>query len=136
MRHLLIAAALGLLASAAGAQTVDVGRADWKALPPLRVSNEALPMSRLVDRIEEMLRTRECRLPGQSDRRFDITVPYAVHLNPDGTTDHVVVAEMGCPPLETMVGRLVIERSKLGYLVPSGESRPRWYGDELSFVLQ
>ena len=136
MKILLAATTMAILASPAAAQTVDVGRANWNALPALNTTNNALPMEALVTAVEEILKTKECNLKGQSHHQFDITVPYAVLLEPNGTTNRVVVGEMNCPPLETFVGEIALERAKLGHFRPSGQTRARWYADKINFNLQ
>lgn len=136
MKRLLAVAALAVLASPAAAQTVDVGRANWKALPPLNADHNVLPMETLVTAVEDILKTKQCKLTGQSHHRFDITVPYAVLLEPNGTTNRVIVGEMNCPPLETLVGRVALERAQLGHYQPTGLSRARWHADTINFNLQ
>ena len=136
MKRFLAVAALAVLASPAAAQTVDVGRANWSAMPSLNVTDADLPMDVLVTAVEDILKTKQCKLEGQSYQQFDITVPYAVLLEPDGTTSRVVVGEVNCAPIETLVGRIALERSNLGHYQPTGLSRARWHADKISFVLQ
>ena len=136
MRNLLALAAMAVLAAPAAAQTVDVGRANWNALPALNTTSTALPMETLVTAVEDILKTKQCKLQGQSYQRFDITVPYAVLLEPNGTTNRVVVGEMNCPPLETFVGQIALERAKLGHYQPTGQAKARWYADKINFNLQ
>ena len=136
MKGILAAAALAILASPVAAQTVDVGRANWNALPQLETDDGVLPMETLVTAVEDILKTKQCKLKGQSYQRFDITVPYAVLLEPDGSTNRVVVGEMNCPALETLVGRVALERAQLGHYGPTGQSKARWYAHKMNFALQ
>src|SRR5215207_8891408 len=98
-----IAAAM-LLSTVVGPIQVDVGRANWTALPPLKAVERVLPSPEMVDRVETILESRACAIPGQSAKKFDITIPYAVLVEPDGSARRVVVAETGCAELETYVG--------------------------------
>jgi hypothetical protein len=115
---------------------VDVGRANWKALPALKAAPRAFPTSTMVEKVEQLLESGACRLSGQSARRFDVTVPYAALVEPDGTLRQVVVAETGCAELETYVGRVVIAMADDGDLVRTGEPKARWYSSEINFNLQ
>ena len=90
----------------------------------------------MVQHVQRMLERGECDLRGQSKRRFDIDVPYAVLVQPDGTAKRVVVSELGCPALETYVGLLVLEMARIGDFKSTGEPRPRWFASRLNFTLE
>lgn len=134
MMNALIAAAL--LAGADPGIQVDVGRFDQKALPVLQAVDRLLPTPNMVRDVEEMLESGTCKFSGQSANRFDITVPYAVLVEPDGTSSRVVVQETGCEQLESYVGLLVLEMARQGDFVKSGGQQARWYTSELNFNLQ
>ena len=127
--------ALAAFFSVSGNVQVDVGRADWSSFPALQRANRQLPMSVILTRVEAILRERQCRLPGQSPTRFDITVPYLVLVEPDGSTSRVVVADMGCPALETYVGSIVAALAREGDFRPTGDARARWYASNFNFNL-
>ena len=55
-----------------------------------------MPSPEMVDRVETMLESGACTIRGQSAKKFDITIPYAVLVEPDGSARRVVVAETGC----------------------------------------
>ncbi|HEX8380021.1 MAG TPA: hypothetical protein VF619_05680 [Allosphingosinicella sp.] len=130
-----IATAL-LLASVSGPLQVDVGRADWSALPPLKAVQRVLPSTDMVDKVETMLESGSCKLPGQSAKKFDITIPYAVLVEPDGKAKRVIVAETGCAELETFVGIIVTAMAREGDFRPTNEAKARWFASELNFNLQ
>lgn len=129
--------AITLLASSAPSEIrVDVGRGDWKTLPRLKAQARALPTPGMVGQVEAMLKPGGCKLTGQSHNRFDITVPYAVLVEPDGSAGRVIVAETGCEPLESFVGLIVLQLARQGDFHQTGESKARWYSSELNFNLQ
>jgi hypothetical protein len=128
-------AALLLMSSAPGIQ-VDVGRIDRAGLPELPKVERMLPTPKMVDSVEQMLAEGECRIPGQSSKRFDIDVPYAVLVQPDGSAGRVVVTDMGCPPLETLTGLVVLELAREGSIKPTGEAKARWFWSKLNYNLQ
>ena len=123
-----------LLGAASGPVQVDVGRADWSSMPALETVERQLPTPAMVGDVEKMLVSGQCALKGQTSRRFDITVPYAVLVEPDGSARHVVVAETGCAPLESYVGMVVLTLAEAGDFRPSGQSKARWYASELNFT--
>ena len=113
---------------------IDGGRPDRNAFPEARLSTSELPVGAMVGRVERMLRERECELPGQRPARFDVTVPWLVQLEANGQVSRLVVADMGCRPLEVYVASLVVDLARQGRL--SGEEgRPGWYGSNFNFTL-
>ena len=131
-----IVATAMLLGTAVAPIQVDVGRADWNALPPLKAAHRDLPTPATVGRVQEMLVTGTCSLPRQRAAKFDITVPYAVPIEPDGRAQHVVVAETDCPVLETYVGTLVTAMAGRSDFKPIGEAKVRWVASALNFNLR
>jgi hypothetical protein len=85
--------------------------------------------------VEKILASKQCRLSGQSPRSFDITVPFAVLIGRSGKADRVLVSDIGCAPLETLVGETVYARSDLGDFAPAGGNRKRWYKSALNINL-
>jgi hypothetical protein len=135
MKKFLLAALVAVSAPAAG-QTVEVGRANWSKLPKLEIGDRMFNYEPLVTEVERMLREKQCDLPGQSARRFDITVPYAVLIEPNGQISRVLVSEMDCKPLETLVGETAIVLAQSARPTPSGAQKARWYASEVNFNLQ
>lgn len=134
---MLISIVTGLLLAAAPTQAatpaVVAGKADWASFPALDRTPRPLPTGAMVDRVADMLERNECSLPGQSFRRFDITIPYLALVKPDGSVERVVVADMGCPSLEAYAGSLVLQLAGSGDFRPTGRSAPHWYASKLNF---
>ena len=135
---LLAAAALSPAAAqeSEGGHSVDVGVAKWDTMPRLRERTDSLDYSRYVGAVETMLKEQTCKLPGQSWKRFDITVPYAVLVEPDGRVERVLVSDMDCPSLETIVGMAAIERLNGKDFRLAGGDKARWHAAEMSFSLR
>jgi hypothetical protein len=131
----IIAAALLMGAPAPGIQ-VDVGQVDSGRLPHLQSVDRPFPTTEAVRRVSGMLGQPGCAIAGQTRDRFDITVPYAVRLNPDGSANRVVVSDMKCPPLESFVGLIVLQMAENGDFRVNAPDRTRWYGSALNFNLQ
>lgn len=117
-------------------QALEVGSARWETMPALRERPANLPYRRLVSMVERMLQAEQCALPGQSARSFDIEVPFAVLVGPDGSASRVVVSQMSCTPLEEMVGLIALARAERGDFRPSGGAEPRWYRGRINFTLR
>ncbi|HEX8642740.1 MAG TPA: hypothetical protein VF702_02370 [Allosphingosinicella sp.] len=136
---MLISMVSALLAAAPVAPTVtpqvDVGRFDPANFPAAELRERRMPHHTMVSRVENILRERRCRIEGQNHRRFDIRVPYVVKLEPDGTPTRFVVADIGCQPLESFVGQVILELARVGDFEPTGRSEAAWYANELRFIV-
>jgi hypothetical protein len=130
-----IALAFALASAPAFGQQVDVGSAKWDKLPALQTRAGHIPYETLVNGVEEILKTGQCQLPGQSARFFDITVPFAVLVEPNGKASRVLVADMQCRPLEELIGSLAQRRSERGDFIATGQ-KARWYASRVSLTLE
>ena len=114
--------------------SVEVGRFDADSFPDLIKMERRLPHGEMTRRVHEMLADGKCRIEGQSDRRFDITVPYAVLMDEEGEVQRVVVKEVGCVPLESLVGQIVLAQSDRGDFQVKHEAGERWYASDVYFT--
>jgi hypothetical protein len=121
-------------ATASPQVSVEVGRFDPDSFPDLIRLERTLPHAEMTRRVRNILAERQCSFEGQSDLRFDITVPYAALLNSEGEASRVVVKDMGCVPLETLVGRIVLAQFDRGDFKVRHETGERWYSSELYFA--
>lgn len=125
---------LAALAVPAAAQQVSTGVTDWEKLPQVKLGSDDVDYNRLVRWATQELQNPACRGKGMRPNRFDIEEPYAVLLEPNGTVSRIVVREMGCPGLNTVIGSTLVDMAKRGKFRPSGESQALWYGGRLSFA--
>jgi hypothetical protein len=125
--------------SPAGVRTtvgaIDVGTANWESFPELKAKPRVLTNARTARAVERILGSGQCKIKGQSMRRFDITIPYAVLVEPNGKASRVLVSDIGCAPLEQLVGEIAFGRSDLGDFEPTGEAQGRWYSSTVNFNL-
>jgi hypothetical protein len=133
-RLALLTAALAAFAAPAAAQQVSTGSTDWDKLVPARMGSDDLDYNRLVRWATQELQNPACRVNGMRPDKFDIEEPYAVLLEPNGNVSRIIVREMGCPGLNTIVGSTVAELAKRGKFHPTGEKTALWYGGRLSFA--
>ena len=114
---------------------VDVGHSDWSRMTPIKAAARELPNTTMVARVEEMFAKGECSIPGQRARHFDVSIPYGVLVNPDGTVRRIVVNDTGCRPLETYVGQILLARAQLGDFRAGAAATARWYAGSINFNL-
>ncbi|MBV8686110.1 MAG: hypothetical protein JOZ90_02865 [Alphaproteobacteria bacterium] len=134
MKHIAILLAAVALAVPAGAQTVETGRGEFSKFPQLRKKNIPYDYNRLIAWTSDILAKGECKLKGQRPNKFDIDVPYAALVEPDGTVRRIIIQEIGCPQLETMVGSTILDMVKRGDVKPTGQDQAYWYGDRFAFA--
>jgi hypothetical protein len=122
------------LATSASAQKVETGTTDWDKLAPAPMGSDDLDYSRLVRWTAQELKDPACRGKGMRPDRFDFDEPYAVLLEPNGSVSRIIVKEMGCPALNTVIGSTLADMAKRGKFKPTGQPRALWYGGRLSFA--
>jgi hypothetical protein len=114
---------------------IDIGRADWTQFQQLDPQPRGLPLGEMLVRMERILRNRECAMPGQNVRRFDVTVPWLIQVEPDGTLSRVMIADVGCRPLETYVADLIVNLARRGDIRPPAAAEQRVYASDFNFNL-
>jgi hypothetical protein len=131
-------AALGclmLLGSAgASAQSVEVGTGDWTDLPWVYQEGHFRMTAAMVDRVHEIARQGTCTVPGMTARRLDLTVPVIIQFGAGNSVERLVVKNMGCPQLESIIGGVALQLAQRGDYRPSGENEAGWYRTEISFL--
>lgn len=132
----LLAAALIASIPTVPSQIEVASNASWEVYPRLRTENIAVPNGEMVRRVQLMLQRNECEFEGQSARRFDIDVNYAVMLDPQGNASQIIVQDVGCRALELYVGRIAADIMRSGYVRVSPPAQPAWYGNRINFNLQ
>jgi hypothetical protein len=126
-----------LLSGAAPAELqVDVGHIELAKLPAMKRQERPLPTPEMATEVGRILGSGRCSLRGQSANRFDIDIPYAALVEPDGGVQRVVVGQIGCAELESYAGLVVLELARLGDFKASATGQARWYGDTLNFNLR
>ncbi|HEX8194331.1 MAG TPA: hypothetical protein VF552_15670 [Allosphingosinicella sp.] len=114
---------------------VDVGRFDPADFPELIRLDRRMPEDEMHRRVEAMIADGRCTLEGATQRRFNIVVPFAILMRPDGAPQEVVVHEAGCEALETLVGQIVLAQLRRGDFRPQHRDGERWYVSELGFAM-
>lgn len=114
---------------------IDVGEANWNNYPRLVTENLAVPNGAMVTRVQRMMQNGECTFEGQRPRRFSIDVNYAVRLDSRGNATRIVVEDVGCRPLELMVGRIAANIVREGYVRVSPPAEPAYYANRINFNL-
>jgi len=120
--------------AAATAVPVEVGRFDPAHFPNAKTVERRIPHAELVRRVDNIIATKQCTIAGASKAQYDIVVPYAVLMEPDGSASKVVVKELGCAPIETLVGQVANELIRAGDFKTSNSEGERWYVSEVYFA--
>ena len=128
-----LAAALLLIQAVPDA--IDVGEANWNNYPRLVTENLAVPNGTMVTRVQRLMQNGECSFEGQRPRRFSIDVNYAVRLDARGNATQIVVQDVGCRPLELMVGRIAGDIVRGGFIRVTLPSEPTLYANRINFNL-
>lgn len=129
--------ALAIAAQGAPASIqIDAVRANWSSFPRLERAPRPLPTAGMVDQLVEILDRGQCSLAGATPTQFDFDVPFAVMLEPDGRTTRVIVQDMSCPPLESLVGEIALEMARQGDFRPTGRTQAAWHADTINFNLE
>ena len=129
-------AAMLLMAGAPEEAQIDIGRINLGELPAAELKGADLPTPAMVGHVEQILGDGKCRISGQTNRRFDIDVPYAVLLHPDGSAKRVVVSDIGCPEIESLTGTVVLALARQREFATTGHQKPKWFGSTINFNLR
>lgn len=132
MKRLIALAAL-LAGSAAHSQPVDVGTGDWATLPEARQVGQRNIGLAVAEEVEQLRRKGSCKVPGLGPRRVDISVPFTLKFQNSWRVERIVMRDLGCPELETLLGRVVQRLASQGEFVAAGE--PGWYRGVLDLTV-
>lgn len=124
-----------LLAAAANPVPIEVGRFDEADFPQAKRVEVRMSEGDLNYRVDKILARGQCQLAGQSKTRFNFKVPYAVLMQASGEASRVVVKDIGCAPIETLVGQVGQLLGKAGGFKPAHQQGERWYVSEVHFAL-
>lgn len=134
MKQIVLGLGLLLGSAAASAQSVEVAGGDWTNVPAIEAAGEHRISNEILDRMHELAAQGVCEVPGMRRNRINLTIPFVLRFTEQGGIERVVVRNMGCPQLETLLGGVVLELARAGEYRPTGENLERWYRSELSFV--
>ena len=113
---------------------VEVGRFDPANFPHAKMIDRRMPDADLVRRVDVIMANKECAFSGQTKDSYDIVAPYAVLISTGGAASRIVVKDLGCPAIETLVGQVVNELVKAGDFRPDPFGGERWYVSEIGFA--
>ena len=137
MKKALLALAALTVAMPAYGQTVQTGVTDWNKLPQAHMRHsyaQYVDQNHIAIWTEQVLKSPDCNVKGMRPDKFDIDVPYAVLVAPDGKVERILIPDMGCAGLNTVIGSTVMDIVKGGAFKPTGEKQALWYGDRLAYA--
>lgn len=134
MKRLAIGMGLALAASAANAQSVEVGEGDWSNVPAIRSQGNLTMSPWQMTQIENLARAGTCQVEGLRRGRVDLTIPFVIQFNATGQIERIVLRNQRCPQLEGIVGGAVLRLAQAGEFRPTGENAAGWYRSQISFA--
>lgn len=123
-----------IVLAAASSIQIEVGKFDRAEFPEAKRIERRMPHAAMTRRVENILAEGRCAFPGQNKAKFDVVVPYAVQLDASGAPQRVVVKEIGCAPVEKLVGDIAIQLGEAGDFKTSHRDGKLWYVSELYFT--
>ena len=133
---MIIAAATALLLSPTIPDNIDIGRANWSSYQRLEIDRLDLPNTDLIEQVQRLMRDGSCQMEGQEWRRFDFDVNYAVQLDSAGNATRIVVEDIGCRPVELLVGHVAARIVRDGHVRVSPPAAPRYYANRINFNIR
>ncbi|MGQ0558678.1 MAG: hypothetical protein ACT4OE_03710 [Sphingosinicella sp.] len=115
---------------------IEVAEASWNAYPRLETDYVAVPSEEMVTRVERMLVNDQCVFAGQRPRRFSINIYYALELDAQGNATRILVEDVGCRPLELMVGRIAADIVTGGHVRTPAPRERTIFARRINFNLQ
>ncbi len=132
-----IVLSLGLMLAAAGtanAQSVEIGTGDWSSVPVIQPRGKVRMTEEIVERLHKVAAETKCNVSGFTARRIDLAVPFVIQFTPEGGIGRIVLRNMRCPQLESVLGGVLLQMAEAGEYRPTGENPERWYRSELTFL--
>lgn len=132
MKKLGLMTALVCSATAAGAQTVDVGTGNWERFPQAARSGRLYLSNGTMDAIEALGRQQACQVPGLGRSGVDIEVPFVLRFDDGGRVERIVLRDLGCPALEQLLATSLQGLASAGEFRPTGG--PGWHRSTLQYA--
>lgn len=123
-----------MMLTTAASVPVEVGRFDQTQFPNAKKIERRIPQAELVRRVDKIMAAKQCTIPGQVKDKYNIVVPYAVLMEPDGQASKIVVKDTGCEPIEILVGQVANELIRAGDFRKNQNDVERWYVSEVYFA--
>ena len=137
MKHFLVlAGALVLTAATAPQVAVVAADGDWSRLPELGQYGYEHLNTKVMVKLHEIVKQRECQLPGYVNGRLDFGVSFAAQFNPDGSLREIVIPKLNCPEAEGVIGGALLEMINGGDYRPKGRGQEGWYRGSLTFAFE
>ena len=133
MKMFVAAAALLLGSASASAATIEVGTGDWSNIPEMRQLVDSID-SNTVAAIHETIESGECKIEGQREGDLDMTVPFLVQFDANGSVQRLVIEKMGCAKAEGILAGALLKLIDRGGFRPVGGMQQGWFRSQVSFA--
>ena len=122
-----------MLAPSPGGVPVAIANFQKATLPTLTKVERKMPHATMTKEVEDILKSRQCSIPGQQAGSFDLVVPFAILLEQGGVAKKVVVNELGCNQVEMLVAKIVVAQAARGDFVIAPGRSEEWFGSDVYF---
>ena len=135
MKYLLaLPAAFALVAAAAPQPEVYVADGNWNQLPSLRQLGSDHLSGNAMQKLFQIARNRECKLPGYDSAGLNLNVSFAAQYNPDGSLKQLVLPKLNCAEGEGVIAGAVLQMLQNGDYKRVGQSPDGWYQGNFGFA--
>lgn len=125
-----------ILAATAGSPdpvTVQTADGDWSRLPSLQSRGYDHLHSDYMTKLHQIASQGQCRLPGHSGNRLDLSLSFAAQFDPAGSLERIVLPRLDCPEAEGVIGGALLDMMRGGDYRPTGKNPEGWYRGQFAF---
>lgn len=127
---------LSLLAASAPQVSVITSDGNWSRLPELSVRGYDHLNTKMMVRLHEIAKSRQCSLPGLVGDKLDLRLSFAVQYDPSGALKTIVIPRYNCPEAEGIIGGALLEMMQAGDYRPTGRNPDGWYRGTFGFAFE
>jgi len=117
--------------AASSAPMIESASGDWSNIPVMPSTTQLMLGTNAMKGIDRAVAQGKCPQLGNK-RRIRLDVPVLVQYEANGVK-RVVIAKIGCPEVEAIVGNATWQSAAAGRFRPSGINQTGWYRSEISY---
>ena len=117
--------------AAAGRPMIESANGDWSNIPMMPSTTQLMLGTSAMQGIDRAVAQGKCPQLGNK-RHIRLQLPVLVKYEAQDVR-RVVVAKIGCPEVEEIVGNATWQSAVAGRFRPTGVNQPGWYRSEISY---
>lgn len=135
MRMITACLAAAVAAGPAAAQQVSVASGDWSNIPEIEQRGMSRISVRAVDAITKAVEAGGCPAAARP-KGVALSIPFLVEFAPSGEVRHIVLQNMSCPEVESLVGGALLQLAKEREYRATGENALGWYRGQFALEVR